>query len=82
MTLLAKNLLCLGLFLWFVQKINTSYKLNIKKNKITLDFGAGSGSFVHEANKIMRYTATNPLTKQKQTITKKLEGLPKNKFDK
>ena len=36
-----------GLVYGFVQRINTSYKLSLlKKNKTTLDFGAGSGYFV------------------------------------
>ena len=73
-----------GLIYGFIQKINTSYKLNLlKKNKTTLDFGAGSGSFVQEAYKrgyeVYGYEPINE-TKNKR-ITKKLEGLPKNKFE-
>ena len=73
-----------GLIYGFIQKINTSYKLNLlKKNKTTLDFGAGSGSFVQEAYKrgyeVYGYEPINE-TKNKR-ITKKLEDLPKNKFE-
>ena len=83
MTLFAKTLFVWA-YLWVCSKINTSYKLNLlKKNKTTLDFGAGSGSFVQEAYKrgyeIYGYEPINE-TKNKR-ITKKLEDLPKNKFE-
>lgn len=68
----------------FIQRINTSYKLGLlKQNKTTLDFGAGSGYFVEEANKkgfeTYGYEPINQ-TKNKR-ITKNLEELPKEKFE-
>ena len=73
-----------GLVYGFVQKINNSYKLSLlKKNKTTLDFGAGSGLFVQEAYKkgykIYGFEPINQINNKR--ITKKLEGLPKKKFD-
>ena len=69
-----------GLVYGFVQKINNSYKLSLlKKNKTTLDFGAGSGLFVQEAYKkgykIYGFEPINQINNKR--ITKKLEGLPK-----
>ena len=73
-----------GLVYGFVQKINTSYKLSLlKKNKTTLDFGAGSGYFVKEANKkgfeVYGYEPINQI--KNKLITKNLKDLPKEKFE-
>ena len=68
-----------------VQNINSYYKLNIIKTYgygALLDFGAGSGNFVKQANKAgYNSVGFEPINKQiNENITNKIEDIKKTKY--